>query len=284
MTQRKVHAVLLSVAKPSRRSSRGVDLDRVPDIDEAVDDFASAIARRFSDITITRLKSECATHDAALENLRAIHTSDLVIVLFAGHGAVCEAKAYQSWLLHDTELRDDELAPEITRLAQFAEVVIISDCCYGAGIRRPGLLKSGQRGASARLVDWMYQLSGRPPEAALVDVAELEQFRLSTFARGWRPAALLLKSNMNSLIATTNDIVCLAAAASDDAVTFRAEARFVREIINAMEANLSHGRLADRFEDQAMPASSFQLFIRPNDHMNKPILSPSSGDRSRSET
>lgn len=261
---RNVHALLMSVAKPTDYL-RGTDLPKIPGIDDAVGRFKKVLVDRFTQLTVTHLPGAEATHDAALKDLRqSFATTDLVIILFAGHGRTSK-DGYQSWLLHDQELTDAELADEIARISKTAEVFLVSDCCYGGGIRRRGP-QSADDPILKKISDFILHLLGRD------SMIKLEDIQLQGLARGWHPSQLLNRVSPTMRTAAVNDIVCIAGAAWNDTVSSSAEVALIERMITSLANDDSHGTLADVFDEQANTGRNFQLFIRPNDHMHLPML------------
>lgn len=105
-----------------------------------------AIARA-AGFETTLLLTRAATRDAVVTALgRAAETlvaGDFLLVTYAGHGGQVpdvggdeDDFADETWLLHDAQLVDDELAVAWSKVAKGVRVFLVSDSCHSGSVSR----------------------------------------------------------------------------------------------------------------------------------------------------
>lgn len=99
------------------------------------------LRRRFADrLTLSTLTGSNATTESVVSGFRELarltQPGDLALVAFVGHG-YSDDKG-QGWALFDGNFSDFAIADALARFDWRAEVVLVSDACYGAGVLRAG--------------------------------------------------------------------------------------------------------------------------------------------------
>jgi Caspase domain len=143
---RRVEAVLLALEKTPGME----DSPRAPMLVSEVTDLLNHLVDQ-RDLSVVPLANERATKEALVDALRAARerlaasaasAAGLLVLAFSGHGGKTDEG--HTWQLTDGPLSDTELAATLTTLPANVEVVLISDCCYGVGILRPGVNWDGE--------------------------------------------------------------------------------------------------------------------------------------------
>ncbi|NJM91056.1 MAG: hypothetical protein HC863_01975, partial [Myxococcales bacterium] len=124
----------------------------LPASKDSADQVEALLRGRFAAATPSLLRlvrHDNATKQQLLDSLRVaaerLHEtpgSGLFVLSFAGHGSF-DARNH-AWQFADGALNDDDLATALAALPPNTEVVLVSDCCYGAGMLRPGVLSRGR--------------------------------------------------------------------------------------------------------------------------------------------
>jgi hypothetical protein len=282
---RKVHAILMSVPKPSANSKP------VPCADKALGEFRQMLEKRFPgpELTIDLILQPSATRTrviAAFERAIAELSDDaLFIVLFIGHGIESDGDlhAYQAWKLEKSEscgnkpaeFSDEDLAGYLTTLSaqtNNVEVVIISASCYGAGIATDGPFAlptiSPIRGLlHDALIGTLHAIYKHPL------VERYRALKLRALAAGWSPAALL-DAAKPSTRSKLNKLVCISAAAWWDEVALPQVTKLIDKTVAVANCNGTYGALADVFDENAVSGAMFEVLARPNDRMCHKLLAP----------
>lgn len=99
------------------------------------------LRRRFADrLTLSTLTGSNATTESVVSGFRELarltQPGDLALVAFVGHG-YSDDKG-QGWVLFNGNFSDFAIADALARFDSRAEVVLVSDACYGAGVLRAG--------------------------------------------------------------------------------------------------------------------------------------------------
>lgn len=134
---RHVESVLLALTETPGSSS--------PRAPELVSEAHALLKGRFSAGTLNQqsLESAQATKSKVLDAVRSAcgrlkgAGAGLLVLAHSGHGGV--TRTGHTWELYDGSLIDTELAELLAELPEKVEVVLISDCCYGSAILRPGV-------------------------------------------------------------------------------------------------------------------------------------------------
>jgi hypothetical protein len=268
---RNVYAILISVPQSAEYQTT-----TIPDADEAVERFRVMLDQRFHEkLVVASLKRPDATQDKVCQAFEGavghLAGGDLFIILFIGHGLqASDTHAYQAWALDDSEFTDRQLAGYLARLKRNVEVVIISDSCYGAGIAAPG--------------PTALRFASRPFHAMIKKVRALfyrlpfmrtyHRRQLPELANAWSSGELEKVATRPDALTRADKLVCIAAASWWDQVDPYAMKDLIDMTIDAVEANCTHGALADAFDERAASGATFQLIVRPNDRMCTRLLAP----------
>jgi Caspase domain len=132
---RPAEAILFSLTETQNRGDTPASADSAMQVRELLR------AQLGATVVLTE-RGNGTTCTQALQLIRAASTrlqtsqDALLVISFAGHGAFNDG--YHSWIFEDGELSDTQLANALSALPASAEIVIISDCCYGSGMLRPG--------------------------------------------------------------------------------------------------------------------------------------------------
>jgi Caspase domain len=141
---RAVEAVLVAMTKTPGATE-------LPASSDSADQVEALLRQRFATATpaFQLVRHDDATRQqllgslhAAARRLSAGAGSGLFVLSFAGHGGFDERN--HAWQFADGAMKDDELTDALGALPPNTEVVLVSDCCYGAGILRPGVLIRGR--------------------------------------------------------------------------------------------------------------------------------------------
>ncbi len=130
---RKLSALLIA-AEP-------MQADPLPCALEKLEALSGLLEQRFPDsLTLATLTGGRATMQNVVagfqELARLTPPGGLALVAFVGHGY--SDGGGQGWALFDGHFSDFAIADALARFDSRAEVVLVSDACYGAGVLRPG--------------------------------------------------------------------------------------------------------------------------------------------------
>jgi hypothetical protein len=131
--KRQLQAVLVGVTEGTNQRDGAGD---------AVDQLGALLSCRFTGAgTVRSLTGPDASRGGVLAAiaaaLAACRSGDLFVLLFSGHGD--SPHGGEVWQLNDDTLSDGELAGLLRPFNDNSvEVFVVSDCCYGRGMRRPG--------------------------------------------------------------------------------------------------------------------------------------------------
>lgn len=108
---------------------------------EKLEVLEALLQQRFPDrLPLSTLTGDCATPENVAGGFQKLaqqtQPGDLAIVAFVGHGYSNEVG--QGWVLFKGSFSDFAIADALARFDSRAEVVLVSDACYGAGVLRAG--------------------------------------------------------------------------------------------------------------------------------------------------
>lgn len=199
----------------------------------------------------------------------------LFLLLFSGHGGFDGHQ--HRWKLSHSELTDDDLLAAIERFDRDSEVVVVSDCCYGAGILSlrpaagqldkgappPRALDPGERPAPR---DLAHRELLRALEARLRSFPELAAARLRREHAGLDKARGASPRGNVVLVAATDWLM----------VRSGVENAFVRALCAAVPLAASYGALLPLMHrlGQRGGQANWSLTAAPPQVLARPPLSP----------
>jgi caspase domain-containing protein len=249
---RPVRALLIAgddIGRPGTPAPGTVPAQIIVDLD---------LRERFRNPEITRLQSG-PTRQQVLSAFAAVQgrllRGDLFVVMFAGHGdAPTLPGSGQLWHLTDGQsFNDNELADQLLKLPGGVDIVVISDCCYGAGFftRGPGLPPANaDRG-------------GAPHGLTLTDA---ERKVLTTQSRALGSVLFA------ELGAEDSPMVCISAASKDQEVSLVELPHLTRWTAVAADRRETYGMLKAAFEADAPAGAAFHVDARPPERFGERVL------------
>lgn len=208
---------------------------------DAIVQMETFVRARFGIEPVT-LDRQRATEAEVMSALRtsaaACRPGGLFVLMFSGHGGFDDHSHF--WQLSSGLLTDERLLEQIGHFDPDVEIFIVSDCCYGAGMLRPGLRSVTPSGAASPL--------------ALTESVRLElELRLTNRRRAFTASAAtrLLKAtasvDKSALPAPApRGNVVLVAATDWLMVRTELENRFVRALCGAVPLAAQYSELRDK--------------------------------------
>jgi Caspase domain/SnoaL-like domain len=286
-------------------------LDDVPGAATAMDDLEALLQQRFTTLTTQKLLREDATRTNVDARLTELHdwvrqlpdpSEALCVIAFSGHGVPIYAEIdnadasrgrhshklstaiehadseviAQAWGLYQSDLlRDDDLHRELLMLPATTEVVVISDCCFGAGLFTAGPLISHHHNTKDKNAN---------KAAASNDTKQWSAIQRQDFDRS---VELLVRSYTSRLAsAFDNDpthrnspMICISAAGATDYVYQGQKSALIERIKTSMQApsRPTPWRYQDlKSEIEADPSDllKFELDARPETWLQRNALDP----------
>lgn len=191
----------------------------------------------------------------------------LFILMFSGHGGLDERAHY--WQLIDACLRDVEVLELLGRFREGVEIVVISDCCYGAGILRgmgEGMGMGEALVSQARLA--LATAQREKWESQMRD-------RRQTFVHAAAAAPPGPTARAPGSGAPPRPIVLISAT---DWILIRSSARnqFIRALAAALGSAATYGELRAQMLEVSKPEgqSNWDIHIAPAEARQLPPLAP----------
>lgn len=236
---------------------------------EALAALDADLVKRFPVRDVARLQNgptRSKVLDAFATMRSRLSLGELFIVMFAGHGDKATSdQPSQLWDLTDDEQFDDgELAEQLLALPDGVDIVVVSDCCYGAGFFTPGPERLA-RGASGHHVRRRTIAAGRTYRPILTD-AERQALTKQSQALG---TVLLRRFKAR---AKDSPMVCISAASKDSEVDIAELPILARRTADAADRRVTYGMLKEEFKAQAPTDAAFQVDARPPNRLSDRVL------------
>lgn len=223
-----------------------------------VNKVSALLTQQFgANATIAKLVDNDATHTKVTQELAAARTAasdgELFVLLFAGHGLPATDQApFQSWALKGMDrFTDIELAQQLLAFTAKVDTVVISACCYGEGLFKPGPFSN--------VVHHPWSPHLTPHELDIKFQLRIFNQRRITF----------LKS---AFAAKNAPMVCISAAAKQGQALAGVLDELASDIALATKAQNTYQQLADKFDEDAFAGRAFQVDARPSTRMNDVVL------------
>jgi len=241
---RQVHALLIAGDDPDQDGSPTANAE------PALDNIEADLNTRFRLPNIKRLVNAptVQTVNAAFAQIgQQIRTTELLVVMFAGHGSEpTRAILSQSWYLTTGEhYTDSELADRLLELTDRVDVVVISDCCYGQGFFKVGPLRF-----PGRLQERFERLMLRRQSRELV----------GALGRRWDGAR------------RNSPMVCISAASKDDLVFQANLPELTKKVAEAAKQGESYSQLKATFASFTPAGGTYHVDARPSARMTDVVL------------
>jgi hypothetical protein len=240
--------------------------------DDGLDQMAQLVRRRFAVAPVALVAGRASRSEVLRELAGAAarcRPGGLFLLLFSGHGGFDGHQ--HRWKLDGSELTDDDLAEAIGQFERDSEIVIVSDCCYGAGIlsMRP---VGGQLNKRAATRDEAGRRGSAERELLRALEARLRSFTDQAAARLRREPAGLDKARGSP---PRGNVVLVAAT---DWLMVRAgvDNAFVRALCAAVPQASSYAELLPLMHQHARRGgqASWSIAAAPPEVMARPPLSP----------
>jgi hypothetical protein len=238
-----------------------------PYADDAVQNIERDLRARFSAPALrieTLTAPSVPEMNAVLVDLRGdTQSGDLFVVMFAGHGAdAIGAELSEAWMLSSHQpFTDAALAHQLESLGDDVDVVVISDCCYGAGFFNIGPMK---------LPLHSHHL---PEPTGMTDDQRIAKLHRQSQALGIRLGKLWDKLSANS-----GAMVCISAASASGRISSRYVLEenlplLTAETAEAAELGHTYADLKLKFKQTQSVGCSFCLDARPVARLDDLVLS-----------
>ena len=188
---------------------------------------------------------------------KKVTRDDTLLIMFAGHGVQGQGTDPDAWALRGMDVITDRmLAGWLASVPTAARRIVVSDCCYGLGIARPGPGLRGFHGLCARL------------KYAWMRLRQRLFFDFRGHAQGFAHA---LTRHLHSEDALA-PMICLAAASAIDEVTNRDERLFVTLMLGAAAGGGKYDDLDGDFETVRTATSVFCIETNPPERRREVVL------------
>ena len=198
-----------------------------------------------------------AVTDAFDPIAQKVTRDDTLLIMFAGHGVLGQGGEPDAWALHGMDVITDELLGEwLARVPGAARRIIVSDCCYGLGIARPGQGVNSFHGLCVRLK---------------YEIARLRQRLFFDFFGHAQRFASALTGRIRS-VEPLAPMICLAAASAIGEVLNRDERLFLTLTLGVAAGGGKYDDLQLDFDTVRTATSAFCIETNPKERMKEVVL------------
>lgn len=240
-----------------------------PGAPDALNALEADLVKRFPTRDIRRLQNgptQARVLDAFAAMRGRLSRGELFIVMFAGHGDKATSdQPSQLWdLTEDEQFDDGELAEQLLALPDGVDIVVVSDCCYGAGFFTPGPERLARRG-------WGHRVHRRATAAGGAYRPRLTDEERKLLTKQSQVLGTLLLRRFKAR-QKDSPMVCISAASKDSEVDMAELPILARRTADAADRQDTYAMLKAEFEGNAPTDAAFQLDARPKERFDDRVL------------